>query len=312
MNATAAGETRFALITLWLSCALFAGVPTASGESIDCPRAIGEWSLAQPVLGHGLGEISENPPEDFGASCHYVRRAGEEVDISFRWMTGNPPMIAQICAMPTRSGSADEDARLASGSHAAYTEFPALESVDGERGFGDQARRILEEQVVPRAARCRAEKSRDPDVLPGAGAPRGEAATGMTGPMTARPPRAAVRRVDDARLLADLVTRLTGQLGRHYFQDVLPETARTVETGYAFLATETTSQLLRETVGAWQTPYGAELHLEREGQALTVLLWAGSADFSGRFVYAVSAQDGYPWQVSLSDPTLITIGHVLR
>lgn len=301
MSATAPRTRSWMSMLLAVPCALLAGTPTARGESIDCPRTIGEWSLQRAELGGGLGGIRENPPADFGASCHYVRRAGEEVDLAFRWMAGNPMMIDQICAMPTRRGGANDDARLASGSHAAYAEFPALESVSGEPGFEEHARRILQELIVPRAARCRAGTSAS-TALPGDSAPQGRVATGRTGPMAATPAGSILRRVDDARLLAALAERVGGVLGRHFFQDVLPETARTVETGYTYLATQTTSPLLRETVGSWRAPYGAELHLEREGQDLTVLLWAGSADFSGRFVYAVSTLSGYPWQVSLSDP----------
>jgi hypothetical protein len=109
----------------------------------------------------------------------------------------------------------------------------------------------------------------------------------------------AVKRVNNASGIPGLADRVRGMFGQHFFLDNLPDDARTIETGYDYLIGKTTSRVISETMRAWKEAYGAELQIEYERKNITVFLWGGTADFSSRLVYAVSAPDGYPWQVYL-------------
>jgi|MudIll2142460700_1097286.scaffolds.fasta_scaffold01364_2 hypothetical protein len=109
-----------------------------------------------------------------------------------------------------------------------------------------------------------------------------------------------VKRIDNADRIPGLNERVKGMIGQHFFLDNLPDNARTLEAGHDYLMNKTTSQGIRETLNAWKDTYGASLQIDYEGRSVTVLLWSGTADFTGRFVYAVSATNGYPWQVFIA------------
>lgn len=104
--------------------------------------------------------------------------------------------------------------------------------------------------------------------------------------------------IEDVNSLPGLVDRIKGQIGQDFMLDRLRDGPETLEGGFKFLLTNSSSRLIRETLNQWRLLYGVEFDVEHGEEMLRVFVFAGKPDFSGDFVYAVS-QLGYRWPVFL-------------
>ncbi len=109
----------------------------------------------------------------------------------------------------------------------------------------------------------------------------------------------ALKVVPDAQSVPGLVEKVKAMIGRHFFLDTLPDDARTVETGYRYLAAKSHSDIVRELLAEWNPAYGGELAFEWEGKPQRALVWSNMPDFKGGLIYAIAEPGGYRWQVYL-------------